>query len=555
MSGSPLPHGPSARILRWLGGAGVAAAGAWVFRHALAQFFSADDFYWLARAAGLLPHLHSPWRYLSGEIYFFALWPLAGLHPWAYHAASLLMHLAGALLLYRLLLRTLSAPAAFAGAIAFVTHPAHVTATYWISAVGSPMALLLSLLATFAALRRDRARWLAVPLFAAAILARESVMFLPLALAVLLDWDTRRAPESGGHGAARSAAHGTTARAMRSWHDPLLITLAGLSLAEIVFMLGSRVMGPATGTAPYALSAGRGLVRGALTYLGWTVNFLLPTVRSYQDAIEPQAYAWGVGALALWLAGLASPGLRRRGWLAAGAFYAAMLLPVLPVTHHTYHYYLCPSLIGFGWCVGAALDWALERATVQRERRPTRTRAVPAAAASANAPLAWSLSLAIAFALIVNATLLVSKIESMPFMDTSLHADTTVDRGLIAERAITSLRHADLAPHTRLLFWSPLARGPAGAQENRESYFETNVRTALFDGLAARLFFRQIDSVGFVREYASLPARYRWAVYRPDGVLRVSTSAEIDSSLAAFRRDSTASATASPAPSARPIQP
>lgn len=534
--------------MRWLGAVAVAMAGAWVFAGALQQFFSADDFAGLARAAGLLPHLQGLWRYLSGEVYFLLMRPLSGLDPRGYHAASLLLHVACALALYALLHRAVSTPAAFAGAVCFATHPAHFTATYWVSGVGSPMSLLLSLGALFTALRRDRAHWLAAPLFVAALLAKESVMFLPLALWALLHWDARRGGRAAARGEGpanrRGGAPGRAAggpppapgSSTQLRRGPLLLVLSALSLGQIVYLAVTGVMGPGSGSAPYALGLGKDLIANALTYLGWTANFFLPTVHRFQDAMEPQVFGWGLGLLALWLAGLASRGLRRRGWLVAGAFYLAFLLPVLPLRHHTYHYYLYASLTGLGWCLAAALDLAFERLTLARPARPARPRSAgPKGGSPDLALLPWAFALGLAALLSANGALLVRKIETMPFMDTALRADPTVDRGRIAAQAIESLRQADLPDGARLLFWSPIARSRAGPPEAGESYFESNVRTALFDGLAVRLFFPRVDSVGFVLKVAPLPDGYRWAVYRPDGKLRLATSAELDSALTAYR--------------------
>ncbi len=531
MRGSVSPNEPSRAAATWLGAVAVAGAGAWVFRGAFAQFFSADDFAGLARAAGLEPHLRGLWRYLSGEVYFLLMWPLSGLDPRGYHLASLLLHVACALGLYALLRRALSTPAATAGAVCFAVHPAHFTTTYWVSAVGSPMALLLALGALALALRRDRFRWLAVPFYAAALLAKETVLFLPLGLWALLEWEARRrrlTPKGEAPARARGPGvheSGRDARRPRIWRDPLLLVLTALSLGGLVYLPTSGVMGPASGGAPYSLGFGRTVLGNALTYLGWTADFFVPTVRRFQDAVEPQVYVWGAGLLALWLAGIWSAGLRRRGWLVAGALYGTFLLPVLPLGHHTYHYYLHAPLVGLGWCVAAALDLVIERqATLGRAR----------SASARPAWLPWTTAVALSTVLAINGAMLVSKIEFMPFLDTGLRADPTVDRGRIAAEAISSLRSAHLAYPVRMFFWSPVARSLAGAQDPKESYFEANVRTALFDGLAVRLFFRQVDSVGFTLRYAPLPAGYVWAVYRPDGKLRVATPAELDSALTAF---------------------
>lgn len=514
---------PSASVISrsaaaWLGGLLVAAAGIWVFRGALGYFFSADDFPALARAAGLLPRLHDPWRLLSGQFFFDLMRPLAGLDARGYHAASLVLHVACSLTLYALLRRRLSTPAALAGAACFATHPSHYAAAYWLSAVGAPMALLLALATLAVALRPDPARWLAVPLFAAALLARESVLLLPLALWALLDWESRRHP----------------GRMAPAWRDPLVLALATLAVALAGYLAAGDVMGTRSGPGAYRLEFGRATLENLFTYLGWSANFLLPTVLRFQDAADPLVYGWGAGLLVLWLAGLFSPGLRRRGWLAAGALFLALLLPALPLAHHTYRYYLYAPLAGFAWCIAAACDLLFERLRPAAEPgRPAR-RSPPATTVTGRAdtdPRAWSLALGVAALLTVNAGMLVGKVENMPFsVEPTLRADAVVDRALIAERAITDLRKSTLPAGTRLLLWSPIGR--SRARDAAESYFEQNVRTALFEGLAVRVFFPAVDSVRFVSAYRSMPEPYRYAVYRPDGTLRVASSAELDSVVA-----------------------
>ena len=162
------------------------------------------------------------------------------------------------------------------------------------------------------------------------------------------------------------------------------------------------------------------------------------------------------------------------------------------------------------------------------------TKESPATAAGGYAdadPRAWSLALVVVALLIVNAGALVRKIETMPFAAApALRADAVVDRALIAERALADLRASALPARTRLLFWSPIGRSFAG--NTAESYFEKNVRAALFEGLAVRIFFPAVDSVRFVTTYRPMPAPYRYAVYRPDGALRVASSAELDSVVA-----------------------
>jgi hypothetical protein len=535
-----MERAPSTRAGPWalaerLGGVVAAAAGAWVFHGALGQFFAADDFPALARAAGMLPRLASPWRLLSGQLYFDLLRPLAGLDPRGYHAAGLLLHAGCCALLFALLRRRVSAPAALVGTAWFATHPAHTTALYWVSGVGGPLSLLLTLATVALVPRPGRERWLAVPLFAAALLARESVLLLPLALWAMAE------PDAG----ARLPG---TRRAL----DPLLLALAAVAVADGVYLVATDALGAAHGSAAYRLGGGDGMLANLFTYLGWSADFLLPTVRRFLDAVDPLAWSWGAGLALLGLAGAFSPGLRRRGWLGSWFLYLALLLPMLPLVNHTYHYYLYAPLAGLAGCVAAACDWLGARlgpartALTRGRRTGGKGRARPARGAAA-APraggevpgsqrLAWALALAASALFTLNGALLVRKIETMPFPGApALRSDSTVDRARIARNAITSLGAARLAPHTRLIFWSPIARSLAVQEPGGgvgESYFERNVRAALFDGLAVRLFFPAVDSVGFTTAYRPGPDPYRWAVYRPDGRLGVASSTTLDSLLA-----------------------
>jgi len=191
---------------------------------------------------------------------------------------------------------------------------------------------------------------------------------------------------------------------------------------------------------------------------------------------------------------------------------------VLPLAHHTYHYYLVAPLAGAALAVAALADAARER--LPRAAR----RAFPAAAG------------ALAVALVANAAAIVHRVETMPFADPELRADATVDRARIAANAIGDLRAAALPAGAELRFWSPAAIGrerDAGEDARVESYWEANVRAALADGLAVRVFFPRVGSVRFVRSFEPADDGVRWAVFQPNGHLHVAGSAE----LAAVLRD------------------
>ena len=474
----------------------AAIAAVFVFRGALAYYFSQDDFLGLARASGLAPRLTGVWRYLSHQAFFDLMRPLAGLSAAPYHAVSLATHAACAALLAIVLGRIVSRPAALLGAVFFAVHPSLFSAVYWISAIGDSLALLSALGALLLALRGDRLRWASLPLFGLSLLAKESTLLLP-AVVVLAARTVRPAPK------------GTCG---------VVIGLGAIAILHLVASAAGDAFGVRTGLpgeAPYSIGFGAHIGVNALTYLGWTANFILPTVQGFGDAVDRSVFPWAIALFVLWLTGLGSRGLRERGWLAGGAAFALFLLPVLPLRNHTYHYYLYAPLIGAAWCLAAGFDHALSR-------RGNGT--------------AWVIATACALSLALNGAMVVRKIETMPFVLPDLRADPTVDRARIAGNVRESLTGYAHATGETLLFWSPIGAmlGPQGEALEvfppRETYWERNVRGALLEGLAVRVMFPQVAAVRFVRVYQPTAGPHvRYAVYRPDGRLIVATSAAVDS--------------------------
>jgi hypothetical protein len=133
--------------------------------------------------------------------------------------------------------------------------------------------------------------------------------------------------------------------------------------------------------------------------------------------------------------------------------------------------------------------------------------------------------------LVVNGAVLVRTIERHPFVN-GLRADPTVDRAIIARNATSSLAAAGLPPGIALRFWSPIAialGSEQGVDPARETYWESNVRQALFDGLGVRVVFPRVRDVRFVRAFTPADPLTWYAVYRVDGALGVATTAQLDS--------------------------
>ncbi len=129
-----------------------------------------------------------------------------GLRPAGHHATSLLLHVAGTLLLYRFLVRTTGAPArsAFAAAF-FAAHPLRVESVAWISQRKDVLAFffLAATLVAYArwAERRSAGRLaLAISAAALGLLSKPTLVTLPLLLLLLDFWplERRRGPAGSG---------------------------------------------------------------------------------------------------------------------------------------------------------------------------------------------------------------------------------------------------------------------------------------------------------------------------------------------------------------------
>ena len=497
----PLRSDPSV----WLSGLWLALCSVFVFRGALHTYFAQEDFRGLAVATGVLPRFAALWRYVSVQSFMDVCWPLFHDRSMPYHAVVLGLHALNAILLFALLRPSCGRAAAVVGATFFAVHPVLFTALYWQSARADVLAATFGLVTVILALRSGGERWLAVPAFVLALLCKESILPLPAAFYALERWrDSRTRAEK------------------RSATDRLVIALGLISVAYAIYLLLPSRPGIAFGFGvreAYALDFGISTLRNLLTYASWALDLprLMPGLR-YADVRNPDLYPLGAIVLTACAVAATWPRLKHRGFHVGFVSFLLLLLPVLPLRNHTYHYYLYAPLLPLALCLAALAAVLGERIG---DRRLWITTALGCLA------LTW------------NGDRLVQLMERRPSpVYSELRGDPIVDRALIAERAIRTLRQAQLPSGTELVFLSGprvtlLGRILQGSREEppprEEAYPEANVRNALFDGVGVRALIPQVDSVVFNRNVEAGPARRRYAIYATTGESQVYEAATVDS--------------------------
>ena len=132
------------------------------------------------------------------ELWLLLQYSLFGLHPWAYHLASVLLHIAVVALAYALFKGlTGDRLTAAMGAIIFAVHPTHIETVAWISGVTDLLCAFFVLASFVAYLRSREDRTSSAPrvwwqvaslaLFAMAMMSKETALVMPVLL-VAYEW-------------------------------------------------------------------------------------------------------------------------------------------------------------------------------------------------------------------------------------------------------------------------------------------------------------------------------------------------------------------------------
>jgi hypothetical protein len=419
-------------------------------------YFAQDDFILLEQASrgfgaavgGFFGAHPGQFRPLTKGLYFVITWPLLGLNPVAFHALSILLHAANAILLAVLLRRMgISAVVSRFVAALFAFNVGYLEAVAWVSCVQQLIGnlfMLLSLIYGIDALegRSTRRRVASSVFLVLALASYEQTLATP---AVLLGWYAMRHGVRAGISAART----------RLWEQPAIL------LMYLLFTLGVRGV-PDSG--PYAMSLGLHVLDNLRTYTGLAFSLWIV----FPAYGLPGGFTPSHAVLIVIIGYLAYR--RRFAEIAFGlGTFLALLAPVLFVRDHTHSFHLYVPAVGTWFLAAVMLEDVLSRVRVRAEQSVRYGLA-------AVAVLVCAVSTVVVRA---NTTAVVSEDFPMP-------------RSFVLRRAVLAQRMCD-----DILERSTLADRPGRMilvylhPEYRANWL--NVHSALGQGSAVRLVLRSPD--------------------------------------------------------------
>ena len=373
--GAPSSPAPVVRPVPWVWPAlAIAAAAACVYAPVVHGGWIWDDTLEIVHNPALRdPAWWRPWVAPAGSDYLPLNTTVQWLewHLWhdrveGYHLATLALHLANALLLWRLLAK-LGLRLAWVAGLIFAVHPVAVESVAWIAEQKNTLSLafLLGALCAwvdFDAHRRRRDHVLALALFIAALLCKASVVMLPCALLLFAWWKRSRISARDGWDAA-----------------PFLAAALVLGLATVYFQRERAIGADLVPLGDLATRFGRAGLIGVF-YLGkavWPAT-LLPAYPAdlFDRSAVVQALPWIGGiVVAVWCWRTRSPWVRGLGF-GLGCF-ALNLVPVLGFVPMAYHrvawvadHFAYLSLVAVAGLAAAGLEHAIDAAGPRRRGWP-----------------------------------------------------------------------------------------------------------------------------------------------------------------------------------------
>src|SRR5438874_5976048 len=153
---------------------------------------------------------------------------LFGQNATGYHAVNILLQIANALLVWRVLQR-LNIPGAWLAGLIFGFHPVHAASVVWISELNNLLSMFFALLSILCFLELDDKRLLnsatayvaSLVFFALALLSKTQVVFSPFVLLLCAWWRDKKRPGNRSNANFRRDA-------IRSWPFFLIAIVLGL---------------------------------------------------------------------------------------------------------------------------------------------------------------------------------------------------------------------------------------------------------------------------------------------------------------------------------------
>lgn len=324
----------------WLWLAAAPALGLLLYWRVPLIWFQNDDFAWLSLSRdlhqnGLAHALFTPFaqgtvRVLGDRAYFLGLSQAFGLHALPFHLVQLATW-AVAIVLVALIGEKLvgSRTAGIAAAALWAANANAVSSVAWSSAYDQALCAVCLLAAFYSRLRGWRAaEWI---FYLAGFGALEITALYPLlALIYALAADRKQ---------VRSAL----------W----------LFVPAVIFGTVHFLLIPKAPVGPYALSLDGRLPSTIAAYFAWTFEPASSALRSHAEQLKAPELLLGM-IIGLSLAWFAIRCLFRKEWVAGffGAWFMALLAPVLLLPEHLTPYYLTLPTAGLAWLAG----WAVARA-------------------------------------------------------------------------------------------------------------------------------------------------------------------------------------------------
>ncbi len=314
-----------------------------LYWYALSSWFEADDFVWLRLPASVqswrdlwraifAPTPHGTFRPLSERLYFLVFGSLFPLDALPFRIWAFLTQFANLALVASITRRiTGSRMAGFWAPVFWTANSSLATAMVWSSAYMQILCGFFLLLAFHFLLRhietgRRRYYWLQWAVFLAGFLAMETNVVYP-ALAASYTWLYAR----------------------KQFRKTL--PLAAVSLGFVVF---HSIIAPKQAAGPYSLHFDAALPGTLLRYWRWSLEpFNLQSLTGYPGWVGTA----GAVLFTLVLLGFTVWAARRRDWrpLLFLAWFAILLVPVLPLREHRSRYYLTLPAMGLGMLLAYAL--------------------------------------------------------------------------------------------------------------------------------------------------------------------------------------------------------